>query len=1761
MKKILLCSVLLFVISLDTVPGQSDSRSAQQLMVKHYNHAADQFTSDAVERATTNKEWQKGGLFDNYSPSQEIIEKRTRVAKHFRNDDGSYAAIIGGLLHYKDENNLWQEIDYSIRKNQSVNYISHPFCNITQDIKTYFPEKAEHSGIIMEFENMQLNFWKSPQMKISNTDQSSIVNITAGASKGIVSGNVIQYNDFPGITDEFVIKEGGLENNIIISSLQGALISADENSYVSFEQFIPLNDGYQVFYNNQEANIDFSAESFMIKSPNGSLGFVLAPVIVFDNGITKDQAFQLLSAPAEKMTDEEMATLKAHVLKGKYNIRFVPGGIMVSTFLPLKWFKESSRQFPVVIDPDIIIGTGTSSQIYPWNAYWGYGRSASLYTSAEIGVTGVTITEAYWYASTSSTTYIPLKLYLKSTTANTLTADTWANVISGATTVINGTYGFSSTGWLGFGMPNYLLNFSCANNLMVLCETNYGGTGAASYPYFYYSAATGRHEYWQQDNSAPTGNGTVNANRPNILLRYVPCAGATTRTLNASLNGTTISACCNRMFDSGGLSGTYGNSEDYYVTYQAPAGQRVQVDLNYWYLEDGFDYIYFYDGPGITSTLIHKYTGGPYINGTLTSSSNTMTIRFASDGSYYYDGFDLFVSCVPTPAAPSACNGNPPASNLCSTATHICDVDGYCGSTSSYYTPDLPGNMQNAGNYVGESTLFVGSIENNSWLSFTAMATSASLNFNVSNCTQSLGIQMGIYSGSNCTGFALLTDTAMTSGTSPLGLGNHVITANGLTVGNNYYIMVDGFAGDVCNYTITTLSGVMNGSISGPASVCAGSTSTYTMNANATGFIWSVPAGATVQSGQNTNTITVNWGSATSGNIHCQATAGVCNGAVSDLYVTVNTLSVAPSSATVSPASACSGAATSITLTASGGTSGTGAAVQWYSGNCGGTFIGSGNPLTVTQSLTSPTTYYARYSGICNTTGCTGVTVNIIPNAAISSVNGTASLCIGGSAAFTTGGIVLGGGMGAWGSSNTAVATVNASGMVTANGAGTCNIIYTITGGCGGTKSAQQTLTVTPNAAISSVSGTTPLCIGGTATFTTSGVVLGGGTGAWSSTTTAVATVNSSGLVTATGSGSCNIIYTITGGCNGTKTAQQTLTVIPNAAISTVSGTTPLCIGSTNTFSAGGVVLGSGTGAWSSSNTTVATVNAAGMVTANGAGTCNIIYTITGGCGGTKTAQQTLTVTPNAAISSVSGTTPLCIGGTASYTTGGVVLGGGTGLWSSTNTAIATVNSSGQVTAIGSGSCNIIYSITSGCSGTKTAQQTLIVTPNATISSVNGTSPLCIGATSTYSAGGIVLGGGTGAWSSSSTNVATVNAVGMVSATGAGTCNIVYTITGGCNGTQSASLNLVVDDPPTIICPSNITQNSSGNNCIAIVNYNVTATGDPAPTMSYSFTGATSGAGNGTGSGSAFNTGITNVTVTATSVCGTVTCSFTVTIIDNVYPSITCPTNITVNNTLGLCGAIVNFTTPTGTDNCPAVITTQTAGLASGVVYPVGITTNTFTVTDAAGNSSTCSFTVTVNDNQNPAITCPTNITVNNTLGLCSALVYFTPPAGTDNCTGAITVQTGGLPSGATYPVGTTINTFRVTDATGKTSTCSFTVTVNDNQIPAIICPTNITVYNTSGLCSALVYFTAPTGTDNCPGQVTTQTAGLPSGSAFPVGATVNTFLVTDAAGNTNTCSFTVTIHDNEAPSISCPSDITVNTATGLCGAPVNYTMPAGTDN
>jgi hypothetical protein len=173
----------------------------------------------------------------------------------------------------------------------------------------------------------------------------------------------------------------------------------------------------------------------------------------------------------------------------------------------------------------VTIGTGTSTQRYPLTPYYGYQRSASLYTAAEINTPGGgSILSVGWEATTTMNITFPVKVYLKSvpSTTTAITAQNWNTVTTGATLVYSANITSLAVGWntLQLQLP---YTYNGTDNLMVLVETNYGGSGGGSGTAgagFKYSTATASHMYFEADTNAPTGNGTISANRPNVRLTF-----------------------------------------------------------------------------------------------------------------------------------------------------------------------------------------------------------------------------------------------------------------------------------------------------------------------------------------------------------------------------------------------------------------------------------------------------------------------------------------------------------------------------------------------------------------------------------------------------------------------------------------------------------------------------------------------------------------------------------------------------------------------------------------------------------------------------------------------------------------------------------------------------------------------------------------------------------------------------------------------------------------------------------------------------------------------------------------------------------------------------------------------------------------------------------------------------------------------------------------------------------------------------------------
>ncbi|PTX42878.1 gliding motility-associated-like protein [Christiangramia gaetbulicola] len=284
---------------------------------------------------------------------------------------------------------------------------------------------------------------------------------------------------------------------------------------------------------------------------------------------------------------------------------------------------------------------------------------------------------------------------------------------------------------------------------------------------------------------------------------------------------------------------------------------------------------------------------------------------------------------------------------------------------------------------------------------------------------------------------------------------------------------------------------------------------------------------------------------------------------------------------------------------------------------------------------------------------------------------------------------------------------------------------------------------------------------------------------------------------------------------------------------------------------------------------------------------------------------------------------------------------------------------------------------------------------------------------------------------------------------------------------------------------------------------------------------------------SVFTLGETTVTWTITDAAGnSTTCEQIVNVIDTQAPVITaCASDMmTVEADNGVCEASqVDLGMPVVSDNCTATADLTITNDAP-TVFALGETTVTWTITDAAGNSTTCEQIVNVIDTQAPVFETVADINQNNDTGICGAVVNYDIPVATDNCGIESTTLTSGIASGEEFPIGTTTITYTATDGSGNTSTVSFDVTITDNEAPTIECPESFTVNVEFGTTSTIVTYNEVIASDNCGETTVTMTSGIASGGEFPVGDTVIEYTVVDANGNEATCEFTITVEEDPAP-------------------------------
>jgi uncharacterized protein YjdB len=682
------------------------------------------------------------------------------------------------------------------------------------------------------------------------------------------------------------------------------------------------------------------------------------------------------------------------------------------------------------------------------------------------------------------------------------------------------------------------------------------------------------------------------------------------------------------------------------------------------------------------------------------------------------------------------------------TAAIIYTAPSLCGSSSAT-TIVTVNALPNTGSISGAATVAQGSTT-----TLTNTVTSGTWSASNGNATvSSSGVVTGVTAGTvtisytvdGACGIAIATKTMTVTGTTPV-TGTLLICSGSTTTLSNSTSggtwssanngvasvtsggVVTGGAAGVVLISYTTGSGIATSSvtvlalpntITGTMSLCSGAATT--LASTTTGGSW-MSGNTTVASIGSTGIV-----------------SGVAAGNSIISYTGINgctrtaTVTVIAQPAVIGTTTLCAGSTTTLTPSVAGGAWGGGSAVASVSNG------------VVTAALAGTTTITYIIGGMCRSV--TAVTVNALP----STIAGSAKVCPGTTVILTD--AVTGG---SWSSDNSSIATVNAiSGAITGVVAGTTTVSYTAPNGC------SRSIVATVNPGPAAIGGTASTCAGSTTTLNNTSA-----TYSWTSGSTSIATITSTGIVTGVSAGTANITFTAA----GTYCTANTVVTI-NGTPAAIGGSATACIGSSTTLSN---TVGGGN--WSSSNSSIASIDAvSGVVTGVTAGSVTMTYATGSGCYKTKA----LTVGSAVAIT---GTTTACTGGTITLSSWG------SGTWSSSNTAVATIPtiSAGAVQGVSAGTAIITFLPTGSCPAVTTV--TIVAPPAA----ITGTTVICSGQASSLST---TSTGGT--WSSSNTAVATIgSATGLVNGVGnSGTVTITYAY----NSTCRTTTNFTVNPLPNVI--------------------------------------------------------------------------------------------------------------------------------------------------------------------------------------------------------------------------------------------------------------------------------------------------------------------------------------------------------------------------
>ncbi|MGJ8667662.1 MAG: HYR domain-containing protein [Patiriisocius sp.] len=364
-----------------------------------------------------------------------------------------------------------------------------------------------------------------------------------------------------------------------------------------------------------------------------------------------------------------------------------------------------------------------------------------------------------------------------------------------------------------------------------------------------------------------------------------------------------------------------------------------------------------------------------------------------------------------------------------------------------------------------------------------------------------------------------------------------------------------------------------------------------------------------------------------------------------------------------------------------------------------------------------------------------------------------------------------------------------------------------------------------------------------------------------------------------------------------------------------------------------------------------------------------------------------------------------------------------------------------------------------------------------------------------------------------------------------GTTTIFLFATDDAGNTGACLFDVIASDitPPTIVCPADRNENTNNNCEFVIPDYsNLATANDNCGTPVFSQIPVP---------GTIVGLGTTLITMTASDGMNGTSCTFNITVVDNLPPIVDCPENLLENFDANCEFVLPDYTGLANvTDACDVgpYIFSQNPPAGTTVT---GDTTVTIFAEDNVGNIGSCSFQVIQNDIIPPTITCPSNQTEEVNANNCMFILpdYTGLATAMDNCNPVTITQNP--PIGSLVGLGTSTITLTANDGSNDT-TCTFEIEVQDTTMPNAVCasPFNVSL-DANGVATITAADVDGGSNDFC--GIAQMTIDVNSFKCENLGANTVVLTVEDIYGNISSCSTTVNVQDplfvcDEPPTALC---------------------------